>query len=151
MSFWLFIIPFIVMIIVQTIKLSIDFYKTKKLSSLNLLASGGFPSAHWALSSSITTVIALQDWTDSSIFWLALVISFLFWYDAMNVRFESGKHASYINDMRNELQGVLSHNKSFQLKERIGHTPWEVLGGIFFGITLSIPLYYWLYLPLISS
>jgi acid phosphatase family membrane protein YuiD len=32
-----------------------------------------------------------------------------------------------------------------KLKERLGHTPIEVLGGIIFGISLTFVLYYILY------
>jgi acid phosphatase family membrane protein YuiD len=47
----------------------------------------------------------------------------------MNVRYEAGKHAHYINNIRTELKEVLNaHEKLHFLKERLGHTPTEVLG-----------------------
>lgn len=146
MSVYLFAIPFLVWVIVQLLKLCIDFYKTKKISFSNLWISWWFPSVHWALTSSVTTVIALNDWINSSLFALALVLSFLFWYDAMNVRYESWQHALYINKLRSELQDVLDDRKSslLQLKERIGHTPFEVLWWIVFGVGLTVLIYYFL-------
>ncbi len=140
---YLFAVPFIVWVSVQAIKLCIDFYKTRKFSLELLWASGGFPSVHWALSSSVTTLIAIHEWLTSSLFAVALTFSFLFWYDAMNVRYESGKHALYINKMRTELQWVLAEHETnlLQLKERIGHTPTEVFWWIVFGVIMTILLY----------
>jgi acid phosphatase family membrane protein YuiD len=63
----------------------------------------------------------------------------------MNLRYEAGQHAQYINSMRFELQNVLQ-KKEWPLKERIGHTPWEVLGGIIFWSVLTYMLYYRFYL-----
>ena len=68
------------------------------------------------------------------------VVSFLIRYDAANVRYESGKHAQRINLIKKEIDQVLKveriksivHIPSFLLKERIGHTPIEVLGGILY-------------------
>ena len=147
---YLFIIPFIVWVVVQLVKLCIDLYNTKKFSIHNLWVSGWFPSVHGALSSSVTTLIALHDGLQSTIFAIAITLSFLFRYDAMNVRYESGQHAQYINKMRSELQGVLDEEKKAtmsNLKERIGHTPLEVLWWIVFWVWITILVYYFIYIP----
>ncbi|NOZ43910.1 MAG: divergent PAP2 family protein [bacterium] len=68
-------------------------------------------------------------------FAVVLVFSFLFIYDAMNLRYEAGKHARYLNSLRVELQDMLQKEKVHKyLKERLGHTPLEVIAGIFLGI-----------------
>lgn len=143
MQIYLFVIPFFVWVVVQVVKLCIDFFETKKFSYSLLRASGWFPSVHSALSSSVSTLIALDQGISSPIFTVSLVFSFLFWYDAMNHRYESGKHAHYINTMRLELQTVLMNKPwSFsRLKERIGHTWFEVLGGIIAGVLLTWMMY----------
>jgi len=65
-------------------------------------------------------------------------MSFLFWYDAMNVRYQAGMHAKYLNDMRLELQDLLKIGQNIQfLKERLGHTFIEVVGGIIIGWALT--------------
>lgn len=145
MENYLFVIPFIAWFLVQCLKMCIDFHKTKKFSFVLFWASWWFPSVHSALSSSVSTLIALHEGIHSSLFALAIVLSFLFWYDAMNVRYESGKHARYLNTMRRELKDVLVSSEEAAwdyLKERIGHTPYEVMGWIFFGVCITILLYY---------
>lgn len=57
---------------------------------------------------------------DSLFFALACAFALLFAYDAMNVRFESGKQAKYINEIRVDLKSVLmKREKELPLKERI--------------------------------
>jgi acid phosphatase family membrane protein YuiD len=82
---------------------------------------------------------------DSILFAVAFAFSLLVAYDAMNLRYEAGQHAHYINDMRFELQSVLQKSAKRPLKERIGHTPLEVFGGMLFGSLLTFLLYYWIY------
>ena len=43
----------------------------------------------------------------SLMFAIVFAFSLLFAYDAMNLRYEAGQHAHYINDLRFELQNVL--------------------------------------------
>jgi acid phosphatase family membrane protein YuiD len=50
-------------------------------------------------------LIALLEYGfDSTIFAIAFAFSILFAYDAMNLRYEAGQHAHYINDLRVDLQ-----------------------------------------------
>ena len=65
----------------------------------------------------------------------------------MNVRYQTGMHAAYLNDLRRDLQDnlLMKNRKKSKLKERLGHTPIEVLGGIVFGICFTFILYYMLY------
>jgi acid phosphatase family membrane protein YuiD len=45
----------------------------------------------------------LQYGHESAAFVIAFCFSFLFWYDAANVRYEAGQHASYLNQLNKEL------------------------------------------------
>lgn len=138
----LFTVPIIVGALIQLIKLFLDLYQKRKRTIQILRAAWGFPSVHSWLSSSIATLMALTQWLQSPEFAISFTFAFLFWYDAMNIRYEAGKHASYINDIRSELQTVLDlDNKYNYLKERLGHTPIEVLWGIIMGIALTVILY----------
>ena len=63
--------------------------------------------------------------------------------DAAGVRREAGRHAEKINILINEL--LSGHPISDQaLREVIGHTPMEVLGGVCLGI--AVGLAYWYYI-----
>lgn len=119
-------IVIIVGCIIQIVKVGIDLIRYKRFYIGHIFASGGFPSFHSGLASSVTMLVWLQYGFNSVLFATAFAFSVLFAYDAMNLRYETGQHAHYINDLRLELQSILQKKEAGILKERIGHTPWEV-------------------------
>ncbi|AHB41366.1 hypothetical protein P148_SR1C00001G0575 [candidate division SR1 bacterium RAAC1_SR1_1] len=144
-----FFLVFFVGFFVQGLKVIIDLFKYRKFRFHHFFSSGGFPSFHTGLSSSVTMLVLLEYGFDSVLFVVVAAFSLLFAYDAMNLRFQTGQHAYLINKLRFELQGLFSkENKdtSGKLKERLGHTPLEVLGGFIIGSLLTYILYYLFYL-----
>ncbi len=143
----LFLIPFGIGICIQWIKILIDFIVEKKISFSALRSSWGFPSVHSGISASLTTIMYLLYWIWSTEFAICFVFSFLFRYDAANIRFEAGQHASYLNKISEELDELawfISHNSykvPFMLKERLGHTVWEVLWWIALWILMTLAMY----------
>ena len=135
----------IVGISIQLIKVVIDSIKYKRFYWEHVFESGGFPSFHSGLASSVTIFVLMDQGFGSTLFAVAAAFSLLFAYDAMNIRFEAGQHAHYINKMRFELHGVLE-KKDIPLKERIWHTPREVAGGVIVGSILTYMLYYRFYI-----
>ncbi|USN57489.1 MAG: divergent PAP2 family protein [Candidatus Peribacteria bacterium] len=75
----------------------------------------------------------------SLLFVVALVFSILLRYDAINVRYEAGRHASYLNTIKGELFDVFSRGEhhNHTLNERIGHTLPELLAGIVIGVAVT--------------
>ena len=69
----------------------------RKFSIAQTLGSGGMPSVHSALVTSITTALGIKYGVFSDIFTIALVFSMIIIYDAINVRFEAGLHAKALN------------------------------------------------------
>ncbi|MFZ2150617.1 MAG: divergent PAP2 family protein [Candidatus Absconditicoccaceae bacterium] len=136
-------IVFIVGFLVQGTKVIIDFVKYKRLYRGHIFTAGGFPSFHSGIATCVTLLALFEYGFDSAIFAIAFAFSMLFAYDAMNLRYEAGQHAHYINDLRIDLQGVLTRKNKGPLKERIGHTREEVAGGIIFGLILTSLLYYY--------
>ncbi len=128
--------------IIQFTKVIIDIIRYKRIYTGHIFASGGFPSFHSGLASSVTMLVWIQYGFDSTFFAVAFAFSVLFAYDAMNLRYETWQHAHYINDMRTELESILQKKGKSPLKERIGHTPVEVVWGILFGSVLTYMLYY---------
>jgi len=143
MNLYPVLIPVTVMFFVQFTKIIIDFLKTKKFkfNAQWLFSAGWFPSVHSAISTSISTLVALEYWIWSMLFAVTSMFTLLFIYDAMNVRYEAGKHAHYINNLKLELEETLQREPiSPHLKERLWHTPVEVVGWIIFGCLLTILL-----------
>ena len=131
-------IPLIVWLLIQFLKLIIDFSIEKKLHIDYLRRAGGFPSVHSGISSSLVTLIWFTQWINTPEFAIALTFSILFWYDAINVRYEAGKHAKFINYISNELNAALGLEHDPSLKERLGHTFYEVVWGILIGSIFTL-------------
>ncbi len=137
----------IVWFIIQFTKIIIDSIKQKKFCLWNIFSAGWFPSFHAGIATSITTMVWMEFGFDSMLFALSCWFALLFAYDAMNVRFESGRQAKYINEIRLDLKSVLTkQEKWLPLKERIWHTPIEVLWWIIIWFVATFVLYYYLIL-----
>lgn len=83
---------------------------TKNFSVSQTLGSGGMPSVHSALVTSITTALGIKYGVFSDIFTIALVFSMIIIYDAINVRFEAGLHAKALNQLKCNKEDATSYN-----------------------------------------
>ena len=93
---------------------------------------------------STTLGIGLFAGFDSPAFALGLAISTVVIYDAAGVRRQAGFHAERINMIIKELfEGKPLDEKD--LKEMLGHTPLEVVGGVLTGIMCALLV--WLIWP----
>jgi len=102
------------------------------------MGNGGFPSTHTATVSSIVFLIGLGEGWLSPIFGLAVAFLFIVIIDATGLRIAVGKQAAAVNKMN---EGVDSYKI---LREKMGHTRIEILGGLIVGFTVSLVLY-WLF------
>jgi acid phosphatase family membrane protein YuiD len=120
----------------QIIKVPLEYLHTKAWDWTLLLRAGGMPSSHSSLVIGATHAIGLSNGFDSPLFALAVAISMVVVYDATGIRRQAGKHAELINAMLRDL--TAGHPlKEEQLREVLGHTPLEVLGGIILGIMIA--------------
>lgn len=72
------------------------------------------------MSASILTIVWYVAGVYSIEFAIAMTFAWLFWYDAINVRYESGIHAKYINEIRLELKDLFAIKSNIRhLKERL--------------------------------
>ena len=132
----------------QVIKFFIVMITQKTLKFERLVGSGGFPSSHTSFMLGTTTALLLKNGPQSDIFVLSLVVSCVVMYDASHVRLEAGKQAAIINDIVDFIKShkvpiPLENDKA--LKEHLGHTPFEVWGGFFFGIIVACVQYFFIY------
>lgn len=140
-----FLLPIAVWCAIQVMKVIIDLIAVKELHRNALRSAGWFPSVHSWIAASITTVMLFEHGIDSTAFALAFCFSFLFWYDAANVRYEAGQHAKFLKKIGEELGWILDiWTKTPLLKERLGHTFFEVLWWIIIGAWLTV-VFYWLW------
>jgi len=119
--------------IAQTVKVPLEYLRTKRWNWVLLFRTGGMPSSHAALVAGVAHGIGLRDGFDSTVFAIAAVLAIVVIYDATGIRRQAGKHASLINAM---IQDLASGHplKQELLREVLGHTPLEALGGLLLGL-----------------
>ena len=124
----------------QVIKTLLNLFKTKKLKMERMIGAGGMPSAHSASVCSMTIAIARSVGFQSPLFAMSFLLASIVMYDAMGVRRAAGEHAKVINMIVKKNKNDISYiprNKG-ELKEFLGHTPLEVLGGALLGILIAM-------------
>ncbi len=120
----------------QLIKVPLHYALHRKVDWGLLLSSGGMPSSHSALVTGISVGVGLQAGFDSPQFAVAGVLALIVIYDATGVRRHAGDHARVLNLMIDEL--LTGHPLAEkELKEVLGHTPREVIGGILLGVLVT--------------
>lgn len=120
----------------QIIKIPLDYLRTRRWNWSLLLTTGGMPSSHSALMTATTLAIGLYHGLDSPVFALGIVITMIVTYDAAGVRQQAGIHAQRINVIVAELLKGHAINER-ELREMLGHTPLEVVGGIVLGLVVA--------------
>ena len=125
------IIPIIVLLTNELLKVVIQSLKAGKLELKWFMHAGGMPSGHSAFTSSIATISGLIAGFESVEFMLALGFAVIVIYDARGLRATVGKHAKVIN----------KYHKAKQLDESVGHTNLEAFTGAVLGIAMSLIIY----------
>ena len=134
------VIPFLVLIITQVFKTIYFSIKNKKLDLFTLLTTGGLPSSHSSLVSSLATVVLKVNGAGTAEFAIAVILAIIVMYDASGIRKAAGEHAKILNEMMEEKE-YYSSKEYKKLKELLGHTKLEVFIGLLTGIFLTIILY----------
>jgi len=123
-------------LLAQVIKLPLNYFYTRKWNWALLLTTGGMPSSHSSLMTATVFAIGLYHGFDDPLFALGVAITMIVTYDAGGVRRQAGIHAQRINVLFGEL--LHGHPISEKdLREVLGHTPLEVMGGILLGLVVA--------------
>ena len=143
MKYLYIVVPITTIIICQILKFFVEAFITKKFNFYRLInGAGGMPSSHSSFVTSLTTIIGLTQGFDSVFFAISLIFSLVVMYDAMGVRYETGKQAEILNILVKGNQSF--KEKTILLKEKVGHMPIEVFGGFVLGIIVSSVFYYFI-------
>ena len=122
--------------IAQVLKVLINFIKYRKFNWKVVWSSGGMPSSHSATVTSLAISLGLTKGFSSPIFAIAAIFAFITMYDAAGVRRETGDIAKIINDLVLHNPEIENSEEYKDLKELVGHSPLEVLGGALLGIVM---------------
>lgn len=123
--------PFVAWLLAGCLKFLINSIRAKKLA-FGLIGYGGLPSNHSAIVSSMATLIALKEGIGHPAFGVAITLAFIVMLDASSLRRQVGKHASAINKL-----ALKQNTDHIVLRERMGHTPIEILAGVLTGILVA--------------
>jgi acid phosphatase family membrane protein YuiD len=120
----------------QALKIPLEFFRTHRWNWALLLSVGGMPSSHSALVASTAHAIGLFEGFGSPLFALAVTMAMIVIYDATGIRRQAGRHAALINAMISDLAS--GHPlKEEHLREVLGHTPVQALGGLVLGLVIA--------------
>ncbi|TVX89406.1 divergent PAP2 family protein [Paenibacillus agilis] len=124
-----FLAPFIAWFVSGVLKYLINYVRFKN-EAKNLIGNGGFPSTHTTVITTPTILVGLNEGFFSPIFGLAVAITYIVIIDATGLRIFVGQHAKVLNQLEYK-------DKKEKLRERMGHTKVEVLGGLVLGVILG--------------
>tara|TARA_Y100001978_G_scaffold161339_1_gene147628 strand:- start:420 stop:899 length:480 start_codon:yes stop_codon:yes gene_type:complete len=119
----------------QFLKIVFTFFSEGEFRIGIIFETGGMPSSHSALITSITSGLGKDLGFDDPIFALAVAISLIVMYDASGVRRSAGLNAKEIN----KLSKCIDETSSLNLKETLGHSKLEVFVGSILGPLISLP------------
>jgi acid phosphatase family membrane protein YuiD len=128
------IIGITVWISIQFFKFLYDSIANKKLMFSRFWGSGGMPSSHSAVVTSLATMIAKHEGLNSPIFAVACGFAFIVMYDACNLRKAVGNQAKFLNDLLKE-KNTTNYEK---FQELTGHTVIQVIAGFVIGLVVGI-------------
>ena len=131
----------------SVLKIPIFYMMHRKLNLKLAFSTGGMPSSHSATMTSTTLAIGLFSGFDHPAFAIAVAITGIVIYDAAGVRREAGFHAEALNKLMDDwfLISKTPPAEQKRLKEMLGHTPVEVIGGVITGLVTALVL--WLVWP----
>jgi len=129
------------------LKIPVYYFVHHKVNFARAFGTGGMPSSHAATMTATTLAIGLFSGFDHPAFAIAVAISMIVIYDAAGVRREAGYHAEALNKLVDEWFAISKTPLVDQkrMKEMLGHTPIEVVGGVLTGLATTLVL--WLVWP----
>jgi len=128
-ALWL---PISAAIAVQLYKFLYEWILRRDFDLRVLARSGGMPSSHSAMVSSLVSAVGHRSGTNSDAFALSVIFAVIVMYDATGVRQAAGKQAKVLNQIIRELFTGQPVSEE-ELKELIGHTSVEVIVGALIG------------------
>lgn len=144
----------------QLIKTILFFAKNGRFNAERIVGAGGMPSSHSAFVCALSITTSRVCGVTSTEFALAMALALVVMYDACGVRRAAGQHAREINRLRKivdlfddeviekindeldvEEEDLENESENDQnLKELLGHTPFQVICGALLGIIIGMAL-----------
>ncbi len=128
----------------QLLKVFFGLAREKRLDLRYFVAGGGMPSAHSATVSALATAAAMIQGLSSVAFAITAILAIVVMYDAAGVRQAVSQQSVILNRIVRELVEKRPRGEvERDLREFIGHTPFQVIAGAALGILIA-----WLWLTI---
>lgn len=131
MGYAYLILPFLTWLITGSLKFMVNSAKEKR-AAFGAIGYGGFPSNHSAICSSVAVYIGLERGVQDPALGVAVALLFIIALDAVDLRRKVGHHARVINELSEDL------GRAHRLRERVGHSWFEVAGGVLVGGAVAL-------------
>jgi hypothetical protein len=105
------------------LKFAVNCLRERRLA-FDLIGLGGMPSTHTTIVVTAAALVGLREGIGSPVFAVALTLAVIVVIDAMDLRRKIGKHAAALRRLYPDDLEVQ------KLRERMGHSPAEVLAGV---------------------
>lgn len=100
----------------------------------NFIGSGNMPSSHTGAVIALALMTGSEKGFDSPLFAVCAVFATIVIYDAAGVRLETEKQGKVIKELLDSSVPEKMQLLGDKLKDNVGHTPSEILGGMIVGI-----------------
>ncbi|MCL2521178.1 MAG: divergent PAP2 family protein [Spirochaetaceae bacterium] len=135
-------VPFISWAAAQLLKPFFNYLIHRKWNYKMFWQSSGMPSSHSSTVMSLATIIGLREGLSSPFFAIAITFALIIMYDARGVRQASGKHASYLNSIMDDVNNLLNKGISYErFKTELGHSTNQVAAGGVLGFLIALLFY----------
>ena len=124
----------------QVLKVVVELIQHRNFNPLKVMDTGGMPSSHTSVVTTLTVGVAVYQGISSPLFGISLIISLFFVFEATGLRQEVGNQARVLNEIIEKFRET-HHLNSDSLREFVGHTWAEVLGGFALGLLVALFMY----------
>jgi acid phosphatase family membrane protein YuiD len=134
------------LLLAQLIKTIIYLLRTKRKNFKDTLETliwrtGGMPSSHSALVSSMALSVAFSEGVDTALFIVTLMLTFIVIRDSLGVRRSAGNQARVLNWLGRNISEKLALEYR-PVKEVNGHSPLEVVVGSLLGLFIAAAFHF---------
>ncbi len=138
------VIPISAWAVAQLLKVLFGLAREKRFDLRYFVTSGGMPSSHTALVCALATAVAMIQGLSSVAFAITAIVAMVVMYDAAGVRRSVSRQSIILNRIVRELLEKRPRGEvERDLREFIGHTPFQVISGAALGILVA-----WLWLTI---
>ncbi len=129
---------FVAWLVAQVTKVLVHGLVARRIDWRRMFGMGGMPSSHTAFLVALTTMVATREGLGSTAFALATAVTMVVIYDAMGVRYQTGKQSHVLNRILHRMLVEGQPLGDNDLQELIGHTPTEVFFGAVIGLIVPV-------------